>query len=404
MNTIEQIDVFTFKFPHHYQIGGHKETPGRLPGTDYYLEPQWQQVYSRATESCLVKITLSNGDFGWGEAQAPITPETTATLICTLLGPSLLGQQLGDIAGLNHRMYYLMLARGHFGSFLVDAIAGLDTALWDLRGKAHGVPIFELLGGSTRLRLPAYISGLRKKTIEEKVSAASDFDRRGFAGVKIFSGSDAACAEEEARAVRAALPADSFFAVDALWSYDLMSAARIGKLLEELGGAWLEAPLDPEDINAHHALARMSSTPIAVGETLRTARAFEPWLRSRALSVGQPDLMRAGITGTMKIFELFARYSVPITLHVGVATGIGLAATWQIAATEKGRLPQEHQCDLFEVANSILHTPLQERDGHLEVPTLPGIGVDVNEAAVISHSAEHWIVDRNGRRVAGGEQ
>ena len=89
---ITRIDVFTLRAPHHYRIGGHEESPGRLPGTDYYVEPQWVHAYSSATESCLVKITASNGTFGWGEAQAPLTPQTPCALIATLLGPALLGR------------------------------------------------------------------------------------------------------------------------------------------------------------------------------------------------------------------------------------------------------------------------------------------------------------------------
>src|SRR3569832_165017 len=89
---IEQIDVYTVKFPHHYKVGGHTKSPGRFPGTDYYAEPQWVHAYSNSLESCLVKITADTGATGWGEVQAPLTPATPCALITTLLGPALLGQ------------------------------------------------------------------------------------------------------------------------------------------------------------------------------------------------------------------------------------------------------------------------------------------------------------------------
>lgn len=401
MNTVEQIDVFAVKIPHHYKIAGHEETPGRLPGTDYYIEPQWSQVYSKATESCLVKITLSDGTTGWGEGQSPITPETTATIVTTLLGPALLGQDVDNIAALNERMSKLMLARGHFGGFYVDALAALDTALWDIQGKRAGKPVCALLGDVKKTKLRAYVSGLRKKTDAEKVEAAKEFMGRGFAGVKIFTGADVRAVEALAHAVRAAIGRDRFFAIDALWSCDLQSAGYLGKLLEDLGGDWLESPLHPQDVDAHAALREITETPIAVGEVLRTAWQFKPWFRADAISVAQPDVMRCGITGTMEIARMAGGQDVPTAIHVGVSTGVGVAATWQVAAVMKNDLPQEHQLDLFEVANSLLTTPLEEVGGELMVPQRPGIGVDVNEEVVKSYAAEHWIVDAKGRRLAG---
>lgn len=401
MNTIEQLDVFTFKYPHHYKIGGHEDTPNRLPGTDYYIEPQWKQAYSKATESCLVKITTADGVVGWGEAQSPITPETTSTLIRTLLGPALLGQDAERIDHLNERLFGLMLARGHVGSFIVDAIAGIDTALWDIRGKVAGKAIGALLTDAPSSTLSAYISGLRKKTLEEKVHVARQFVRDGFAGVKLFVGADVELADTEARAVRSALP-NSFFAVDALWSLNEESAAALARTLDELNADWLESPLDPQEIEAHVTLVKSARTSIAVGEVLRTAKAFQPWLQAGALSIAQPDVMRTGITGALAIQKLAQNSGVQTALHVGVCTGIGMAATWQVASAIAHDLPQEHQGDLFETANVILTTPLAVADGKLQVPSSPGIGVKVDESVVERFSTEHWIVDSKGHRLAGG--
>lgn len=397
---IEQIDIFTLRVPHHYQVGGHTEAPGRLPGTDYYIEPQWVHAYSSVTESCLIKLTADDGTVGWGESQSPLTPQTPCTLITTLLGPALLGQNAMATLALYDRLYHLMLARGHTGGFLMDAIAGLDTALWDLKGRKYKVPLFELLGGPYQMEMPTYVSGLRVKTLDEKIAVAKQSIDAGFAGVKIFSGGSIGSLQEEARSVREAIGPDAFLAVDAICKYDLSKAVQIGKSLDELHANWFEAPLNAEDVDGHAALARMIATPIAVGETLRTARQFEPWLRSRALAIAQPDVMRAGITATMRIAALADTAHVPTTLHTGVCTGIGMAATWQVAAAlPTANLPQEHQRNLFEMAGSFLKEPLTHRAGRLIVPQRPGIGVDVNEAAVKSMATEHWVVNRDGRRL-----
>ena len=153
-----------------------------------------------------------------------------------------------------------------------------------------------------------------------------------------------------------------------------------------------------EDIAGHAALARMISTRIAVGETLRTPRQFEPWMRDRALAIAQPDVMRTGVTGTMRIAAVADTLHVPLTLHTGICTGIGMAATWQTAAALRSVLPQEHQDDLFEKVNVVLKTPLQETEGRLIVPARPGIGVEVNEESVARLAIEHWVVDATGRR------
>src|SRR5688500_16793636 len=240
---VRQIDVFTLRVPHHYKVGGHTQAPGRLAGTDYYIEPQWVHAYSSVTEACLVKITADDGTFGWGEVQAPLTPQTPATLIATLLGPALLGQNPLAISTLYDRMYHLMLARGHVGSFLIDAVAGLDIALWASEGRRYGVPLVELLGGPFRLRLPAYVSGLRVKTRAERLEAAQAFMREGYAGVKIFTGVSVSEAEAEARELRALVGPDAFLAVDAICRYDLGSAKRLGRCLDSIAASYFEAPL-----------------------------------------------------------------------------------------------------------------------------------------------------------------
>lgn len=398
MMRIEQIEVFVIRLPHHYKVGGHAEAPGRLPGTDYYIEPQWVHAYSSVIEACLVKIVASDGSIGWGEVQAPLTPSTPCALITTLLGPALLGQDALATSVLYDRLYHLMLARGHTGSFLADAMAGLDIALWDMKARHYGAPLFELLGGPFRLELPAYISGLRVKGLPAKVEAAMQLIKDGFSGVKLFSGANIAENAGETREIRAAVGPDAFLAVDAICKYDLADAIHLGKTLDEVNAAWLEAPLNAEDVEGHAQLARTISTPVAIGETLRTPRQFEPWLRNRALAIAQPDIMRAGITGTLRIAALADAFHVPTSLHTGVCTGIGMAATWQVAAALPGDLPQEHQHELFEPVGIVLKTPLQVDQGKLMVPNRPGIGVEVDEAAVAAISTEHWIVDAEGRR------
>ncbi len=111
--------------------------------------------------------------------------------------------------------------------------------------------------------------------------------------------------------------------------------------------------------------------------------------------------MRTGITGAMRIAAVADAMHVPTTLHTGVCTGVGMAATWQAAAALPGNIPQEHQVDLFTTANCFLRTKLVEENGLLRVSEAPGIGVEIDEDAVRRMSSEHWVVDSAGRRLQG---
>ena len=395
---IDHIDVYAYRLEHHYKIGGHGDAPNRMPGTDYYFEPQWRQAYSRVTESCLVKITTDSGVEGWGEAQAPLAPRAPCAILTDLAGPALLDQDpiANEVA--YDRLYHLMHVRGQTAGFMLDAIAAADTALWDIRGKHFGAPVYELLGGPFRLALPAYVSGLRKPTLNERIECAREAAARGFAGVKLFPGVGVAAVVGEVEAVREALGPDRFLAVDLISKYSFEEALRLGRTLDERQAAWIESPLDPDDLNGHEELARRLATPVAAGETLRSVQQFRPWLEHRALRVAQPDVMRAGVTAARRIADLAAAYHCSAALHVGVSTAIGIAATWQLAAALPNFAIQEHQTDMFPAANRVLRTPLCEEGGMLRVPEGPGLGISVDEDFIRGHVTEHWIVDRNGKR------
>ena len=158
---ITQVDIYIYKLDQHYRLRGVDETPGLLPGTDYFVEPFWRQTYSQKVESCLVKITTSDGISGWGEAQSPLLPETAGTIIQKLVGPFLLGKNPLRREWIYDQLYHLNNVRGHGSGFMMDAIAAVDIALWDIAGKHFQSPVCELMGGPFTHTLKAYISGLR---------------------------------------------------------------------------------------------------------------------------------------------------------------------------------------------------------------------------------------------------
>jgi L-alanine-DL-glutamate epimerase-like enolase superfamily enzyme len=389
---IASIEVFAFKYDQHYRLGGHTDAPNRLPGTDYYFEPQWRHAYSRFTETCLVKITTDTGLIGWGEAQAPLVPEVPATLIAKLFGPAILGLDATNPELVYDRLYHLSHVRGHTASYTIDAITGIDIALWDIKAQAENKPLNQLLGETNKSRLPLYVSGLRRPTIEERQILAKEKVAEGFTGVKIFIGNTVEKTLHECRSIREAIGPDAFLAFDAICCHTYDSAYQIGLGLDELNAAWFESPIDPEDVAGHSQLAKSIKTPLAIGEPLRTVREFEPWLQQKAMQIAQPDIVRCGITGGQKIIKQCLKYGLQIAPHIGVCTAIGVAATWHVTSVITNAASQEHQLDMFETANKVLNTPLEVEGGQAIVPTRIGLGISVNEDFVRAHSSETWWV------------
>ena len=391
---ITKAEIFIYKLDQHYQVRGSEDTPGILPGTDYFFEPHWRQAYSRRVESCLLKLTTDTGLHGWGEAQSPILPETPASILRHLVGPFLLGRDPLERSLIADQLYHINNIRGHESGFTLDALAAADIALWDIAGKHFDAPISRLIGGPFRTELTAYVSGLRQPTLDEQAKAARAYVDDGFAGIKLFIGHGLSADRETVSRIRDAVDPDTRLFADCLWRYRIDEAMRLGRTLDENDYEFLEAPLSPEDLAGHRQLVQGLDLSIAVGEAIRTAWEFAPWIQEpRSLGVAQPDIVRCGITNALKVSHLCEAHRIPVAPHVGVCTGVGMAATWQYAASIPNFLIQEYQLQLCERANTILSTPLEERGGKLLVPDRPGLGVDVDEDALAAVTEDHIVIE-----------
>jgi galactonate dehydratase len=276
-------------------------------------------------------------------------------------------------------MYETMRVRGHWTSYHVDAIAGLDTALWDLRGKASGLSVSEVLGGRYRETLPCYVSGLRRKSADERIAEARDYRARGIAGIKLFLGYGLRSDTAEVEALRDAVGPEMRLMADGLWRCDFSEAVKFGRVCERLDVDFFEAPLAPEDIQGHARLARELDVAIAVGEPLRTRFQFMDWLLADALDICQPDVMRNGITESYKIAAVAEAMNKPVAFHTGCVTAIGMAATFHLAAACPNFYIQEFQPVMFETFNPWLIEPLSFRNGEIVVPVGPGLGIEIDE-------------------------
>lgn len=343
----------------------------------YRWSTDYPVLYPTHIETALIRITMDDGRIGWGEAQAPLAPEVACTIVDRLLAPVLVGEPFGgsreEIERLWTRMYSTMRVRGQTGGFMLDAISGIDLALWDLAGKIAGQPVARLLSSEPKAAVPAYLSGLVGANVAERVEFAVRHFEQGFRYFKVYYESDWEALLDLIDAMRRALGPEAGIAVDALWHLDPARAAEQARDLDARGALWLECPLMPEDPEAHAALARQIRTPIAIGESYRTCHELRPFFRERAMAVVQPDLGRCGITESLRIAAL----SPELVPHVSIAFGPQIAAALHLAAALPNCRLCEYNPRVLEVANRFLERPLELQGAQWLMPQEPGLGVAV---------------------------
>ena len=351
--------------------------------SDYRWSAAFPALYSIHFETALVKVTTDTGLTGWGEAQAPLAPEVACTIIDLLLRPVLLGREFGgdtkEIGCIWELMYSTMRVRGQTGGFMLDAISGIDLALWDLAGKIQGRSVCDLIAtGKAKQLVPAYLSGVAGAGIEGRVVTIRHWHEKGFRHFKLFHNAGERELLETMDALRSALPADVKVAVDALWRLKVDTAFSLGRELDDRSALWLEAPFPPEDWRAHGELAARISTPLAIGESYRTVHEMLPFLREAARVV-QPDLGRTGITEGLRIAELAARYSATVVPHISIALGPQIAAAIHYAAASENCDLAEYNPHVLDIANRFLAEPISLDGAAYKVPTAPGLGVEILE-------------------------
>lgn len=332
---------------------------------------QWSKtvatIYSDRLETTLVKVTLDNGLIGWGEAQAPLAPRVSAVIVEDLLAGILTGEAFdGSQARIEHlweRMFQSMRVRGQTGGFMLDAISGLDLALWDLAGKLAGLPVARLIAGdAARSTVPAYLSGLAG---DDRVAFARQHYDLGFRTFKIFYDAEPAALLQLLDDLRANLGSDARLAVDALWRLQWPADRAFVDQLAARNLLWLEAPFMPDE--EHPPLP----APLALGESYRTLRELKALLRE--IRILQPDLGRSGITETLR----WAKLGRPIIPHVSIAMGPQIAAAIHTCAALSNAPLCEYNPTVFTFANQWLRAPLVMNGASYVVPETPGLGVDV---------------------------
>ena len=339
-----------------------------------------------------VRIETRSGVVGWGEASLEGHCDAVRTVV-DQFAEQLVGSDPARIED-----HWQVLTKSGFyrgGPVLGSAVSGIDQALWDIKGKTLGVPVHELLGGAVRERIRMYgwVGGDDPSGIAEAIAAQLDV---GLSAVKMnASGAMSALgtvAEIDAvlarvAAAREVLGPNRDVAVDFHGRFTLAGARRIAPLLEPLHPFFIEEPVVPENSHLIGQLARSTSIPIATGERLFSRQEFLPVLQA-GIAVAQPDLSHAGgISEVRRIAAMAEVYDVQLAPHCPLGP-LALAACLQVGFSTPNFLIQEQSIGIHynqgaEVLDYVLDkSPLQFVDGNIELLTGPGLGIEVDEAAV----------------------
>ena len=353
------------------------------------------QGWVNKRSSVIVEVEGIDGTIGYGEClchgQQP--PQIAAAIIENSFIDDVIGRNSFDVEVIWESLYNKTRPFGQYGSVL-NALSGLDIALWDLNGKELNQPISNLLGGRFRDKIEAYATGFYRvrdgEYPQDLVNEAVKYKKDGFKGMKLKAGFGLDKDIELVRRVREAIGFDTKLMVDFNAAYNQAEARRIIFELEKEKVNFFEEPLPPEDIKGYKAIRNLSSSYIAAGENLFGKIAIKTWLENEALDIYQPDLCSAGgFTEMKKMTAIAQSYNTQIIPHVW-GSGIGLAASLQyvanIAPTPIKKYPTEMILEFDQSSHpfrlALINDGIEFSEGYIKVPTKPGIGVDVNPSII----------------------
>jgi D-galactarolactone cycloisomerase len=342
----------------------------------------------------LVRVETDDGFVGWGECLARYQPRAWADLVNHVLAPLVVGADPFDVEHLWERMYRSPGSfSGHSRGIVLEALSGVDIALWDVVGRALGQPLARLLGGTLR-DVPAYASSVTVDDTAAMAERAVGFVERGFTALKVKIGRDRATEDAVLGAIRRAVGDDVVLYVDANGAYDFPEALRIAEVLEAHGVAWFEEPVRTEYRQSYVKLRAATKIALAAGEGEFTRWGMHDLLRTEAIDVVQPDVCRSGgITETRKLWALATLYHARYAPHVGASGALCAAASVHLAASAPNLLSYECSVPANPLRDQLVFEPVghasQVRAGRVPVPDRPGLGVEIDLAVV-----ERYRVDR----------
>jgi L-alanine-DL-glutamate epimerase-like enolase superfamily enzyme len=338
------------------------------------------QAFSRQ-ETILVDIGTEEGLVGTGYAY---TIGTGGRAVFELLRNDLLGLVIGNdarqIEAIWQRLFWATHATA-VGPITNLALAAVDIALWDLRGKTLGQPLW-LLAGGARTAVPLYDTecGWLNLDVEELVERTKTSAVSGFRGVKVKVGkTDAHEDLERLLAVRKAIGPGVALMIDANQAFTSAEARRRAQLFEEAHPVWFEEPLPAEDLSGHVRLAASTNIPVAVGESIYSPQQFREYLTAGAVGIIQPDAARiGGITPWLKTGHLAEAFNVNVAPHFLMELHVSLCAA----------IPNSLYVEHLPQLRPMLRSQFEIVDGCAIPPSVPGVGIDWNREVIAELATE----------------
>lgn len=359
----------------------------------YQVPPRW----------LFLKIETDEGIIGWGE---PVIEGRAATVYAAVkeLMEYLIGKDPANIEDHWNMMYRSGFYRG--GPILMSAIAGIDQALWDIKGKYYNAPVHQLMGGASRDKIKVYswIGGDRPSEVGQ---AAKEVVNRGFEAIKMNATEELQYIDshekidgviERVAGIREAVGKHIGIGIDFHGRVHKPMAKILAKELETFRPMFIEEPVLPENNEALREIASHTSTPIAVGERMYSRWEFKPLLSDGYVDIIQPDLSHAGgITECKKIISMAEAFDVAAAPHCPLGP-IALAACLQVDATSHNAFIQEQSLGIHYNVGSDLLDYLEDasvfayEDGYVTIPQGPGLGISINEEYVekMAAQATNW--------------
>ncbi len=375
--------------------------------------PVYDANYIMATKpALLVEVETDDGLVGLGEAAhfgGPLA--STRGVIEGELKEHLVGEDPRDVERLWEQMHQRAYKHAR-GGLLIAAMSGIDIALWDLRGKLAGQPLWRLLGGYRR-RVPAYATGgfyAEGKGIPELCEEMRGYCDHGFRAVKMKVGRNSdiegsplramahrgtceiSLAEDLARvrAVRESVGPDIRLMVDVNGAWDVPTAVKQGRAMEPLDIYWYEEPVCPDDIAGSAEVARKIAIPVAGYETCTYGRTgFRDYIAARAVHVVQPDVCWAGgLTESLKIAHLAQAWNLPVAPHIHGSAVAVAAAVHLLGALPNGSMAEMVFPAHPLMADLVTAPLLVDRTGHVELPEGPGLGIELDPKVVATYRVD----------------
>ncbi|MFC1989984.1 mandelate racemase/muconate lactonizing enzyme family protein [Chloroflexota bacterium] len=344
-----------------------------IPFNKPFMGPRQQQ--REKTNLVIVQLTADNGLEAFGLASSS-NDRQVKSLKASIedLKEIIIGQDVFRWAEAWQKLYDATRHMGHSG-YGIYALSAIDTALWVLRAKALGMPLSHLLGGF-REQVPAYASHLlfRNWSLDELQKDAVLLVDQGFRTMKMNMGDKPFDVElERLKAVREAVGKDINIMIDVNWAWTVADTIRIGRKIEKYDVYWIEDPLSSDDPDQLAQLANALDVPIAAGETYCTKYGFRQLIDKQAADILIVDLQRVGgITEWMKVAAIAEAWNLPVASHVFHDISMHL-----VAAVPNGLI-----VEYMPWWDVIYQTPPKVKDGYMEIPSAPGLGLELDPEAL----------------------